>query len=545
MKIAIAQLDYRIGDFGKNTSRIIDCIRNAKSKKADLVVFAELAICGYPPKDFLEFNDFISLCEQSVEKIARCCIDIAAIVGGPSINPALKGKALHNSAYFLKDGKINQVIHKTLLPNYDIFDEYRYFEPNRVFECIELNGSRIALTICEDLWNIIDDPLYIENPMDHLIKERPDFAVNIAASPFSYSHDALRTSILQKNALKYKIPFFNVNHTGAQTELVFDGSSTIVSQDGSIFKLSSFQEEIKYFDLEEAKQGQGFGNYFLKNKSELIYLALIEGIKGYFQKLGFKKAVLGMSGGIDSAVVLALAAKALGKENVMAVMMPSPYSSPGSVSDSIEMIQRTGVDSQTIPIEAAMKAYESILSPAMAGLPEDITEENIQSRIRGAILMALSNKLNLILLNTSNKSEFAVGYSTLYGDSIGAISVLGDVYKTEVYDLAKYINEIDGDIIPLNIIEKAPSAELRPDQKDIDTLPPYEILDQILYQYIEKRQGPVEIIAQGFDELLVYRICKMVNQTEYKRFQAPPILRVSDKAFGSGRRLPIVAKYLG
>lgn len=545
MKIAIAQLDYRIGDFEINTSKIMKSIGDAKSKNIDLIVFAELAVCGYPPKDFLEFKDFISLCEHYIAKIAACCDGIAAIVGGPSINPALKGKALYNSAHFLKNGKINKVIHKTLLPNYDIFDEYRYFEPNRNFECIELNGRKIALTICEDLWNIIDDPLYIENPMDHLIKESPDFAVNIAASPFSYSHDAMRTEILKKNAMKYKIPVFNVNHTGAQTELIFDGNSTVVNQNGDIYKLGSFREEIKYFELDDVKKSRDFGNYISRDKSELIYHALIEGIKGYFQKLGFKKAVLGMSGGIDSAVVLALAAKALGNENVMAVMMPSPYSSQGSVSDSTDMIKRAGVAFQTIPIDAAMQAYDSMLKPAMEELPDDITEENIQSRIRGAILMALSNKLNLILLNTSNKSEFAVGYSTLYGDSIGAISVLGDVYKTEVYELAKYINEVDRDIIPLNIIEKAPSAELRPDQKDIDTLPPYEILDQILFQYIEKRQGPAEIIALGFDMELVFRICKMVNMSEYKRFQAPPILRVSDKAFGSGRRLPIVAKYLG
>ncbi len=545
MKIAIAQLDYRIGDFEKNTPAIIGCIQKAKSENADLVLFAELAVCGYPPKDFLEFNDFISLCGQSIKTIASHCTGIAAIVGAPSINPAPKGKALYNSAYFLKDGMISNVIHKTLLPNYDIFDEYRYFEPNRVFQCIELNGHKIALTICEDLWNIDDDPLYMENPMDHLTKENPEFAVNIAASPFSYSHDAFRTEILKKNALTYKIPFFYVNHTGAQTELVFDGSSTVINQNGAISKMASFKEDIRYFNLDEVKKGSGFESYIPMQKSESMYHALIEGIKGYFNKLGFKRAVLGMSGGIDSAVVLALAARALGKENVVAVMMPSPYSSPGSIDDSMLMINRLGVEYKTIPIEDAMIAYQKLLAPSFTGLGENITEENIQSRIRGAVLMALSNKLNLILLNTSNKSEFAVGYSTLYGDSIGALSVLGDVYKTEVYELASYINETDGNVIPQEIIEKAPSAELRPDQKDVDTLPPYDILDRILFQYIEKRKGPEEIISMGFDKELVYKICKMVNQTEYKRFQAPPILRVSDKAFGSGRRLPIVAKYLG
>ena len=545
MKIAIAQLDYHVGNFEKNSSKIIESIQKAKENEADLVIFSELCICGYPARDFLEFKDFIALCEKAVAEIAKHCMGIAAIVGAPAINTAPKGKALFNSAYFLKDGRIEKVIHKTLLPNYDIFDEYRYFEPNRKFECIELNGKKIALTICEDLWNIDDDPLYLENPMDQLIKENPDFAINIAASPFSFTHDDRRTKILQRNASTYHIPFFYVNHVGAQTELIFDGCSTIVLPDGKMYKMSAFKEDIQLFDLDAVKQGNGFGPYHPIDKYELIYNALIEGIKGYFNKLGFKKAVLGMSGGIDSAVVLALAAKALGKENVLAVLMPSPYSSEGSKTDSLEMINKLGVDHQIISIMPAMDAYTDLLAPSFTGTKPDITEENIQARIRGAILMGLSNKLNLIVLNTSNKSEFAVGYSTMYGDSIGAISVLGDVYKTEVYQLAAYINMVQGNAIPESIINKAPSAELRPDQKDADTLPAYEILDPILFQYIENRRGPMEIIEMSFDKELVYRICKMVNQTEYKRFQAPPVLRISDKAFGLGRRLPIVAKYLG
>jgi len=545
MKIAIAQLDYHVGNFEKNSSKIIESIQKARGNKADLVIFSELCICGYPARDFLDFKDFIALCEKAVAEIASHCTGIAAIVGAPAKNLAAKGKGLFNSAYFLKDGAVEKVIHKTLLPNYDIFDEYRYFEPNRKFECIELNGKKIALTICEDLWNIDDDPLYLENPMDHLVKENPDFAINIAASPFSFTHDDRRTKVLQRNAATYQIPFFYVNHTGAQTELIFDGCSTIVLPGGNMYKMAAFKEEIQYFDLDAVKQGNGFGPYKPIDKYELIYNALIEGIKGYFNKLGFKKAVLGMSGGIDSAVVLALTAKALGKENVLAVLMPSPYSSEGSKTDSIDMINKLGVDHQIIPILPAMNAYADLLAPSFAGLKPDITEENIQARIRGAILMALSNKLNLIVLNTSNKSEFAVGYSTMYGDAIGAISVLGDVYKTEVYQLAAYINKVQANTIPDSILKKAPSAELRPDQKDADSLPPYETLDPILFQYIENQRGPMEMIEMGFDKELVYRICKMVNQTEYKRFQAPPVLRVSDKAFGLGRRLPIVAKYLG
>ncbi|MGZ5281083.1 MAG: NAD+ synthase [Bacteroidia bacterium] len=544
MKIALAQLDFHVGNFQENTEKIIASIKEAEQKGAKLVVFPELAICGYPPRDFLEFKHFIELCENSINEIATHCNGIAAIVGSPSINPETKGKDLYNSAYFLKNGKVDTIVHKALLPTYDIFDEYRYFEPNTQFKCIELEGYKIALTICEDLWNINDNPLYISNPMDVLIQEKPDFAVNIAASPFSFTHDEKRTNILIQNAKQYLIPFFYVNHTGAQTELIFDGNSTVVNKEGKIYKMPSFTEKTQVFDLAEVNNGLGAKEYVKPDKYEVIYNALVEGIHDYFKKLGFKKATLGMSGGVDSALVLALAVKALGKENVLPVLMPSPYSSGHSVDDSLEMIKRLGTDHKIIHIEKIMKAYDETLEPHFKGLPPNITEENIQARARGAILMAICNKLNYILLNTSNKSEAAVGYSTMYGDSIGAISVLGDVYKTEIYELCKYVNNVQGNVIPENILTKAPSAELRPGQKDTDSLPPYEILDKILFQYIENHQGPREIISMGFNKELVYRILKMVNQNEFKRFQAPPILRVSDKAFGSGRRLPIVGKYL-
>lgn len=544
MKIALAQLDYHVGNFEDNTKKIIEHINKAKAEGADIVTFAELAICGYPPWDFVEFRHFIEQCEESIKKIATHCNGICAIIGSPTINPEVKGKDLYNSAYILYDGKIQDVVHKTLLPTYDIFDEYRYFEPNTKFKCIEYKGCKIALTICEDLWNINENPLYISNPMDELIKEKPDFAINIAASPFSFTHDEKRTKVLLQNATNYNLPFFYVNHIGAQTELIFDGASTVALPSGKVYKMPVFEETMQVYDVEEVKKGIGASIYQPIEKMELIYLALVEGIGDYFRKLGFKKAVLGLSGGVDSALVYALAVKALGKENVLPVLMPSPYTSDASNADALDMINRLGTDHKIIPIKTIMEAYDTTLEPHFEGRKKDIAEENIQARVRGALLMALANKFGLILLNTSNKSEMSVGYSTIYGDSIGGISVLGDVYKTEVFQLCDYINKREGDIIPENIIRKPPSAELRPDQKDSDSLPAYEVLDPILFQYIEQRQGPRELIAMGNDSDLVYRILKLVNTAEYKRFQAPPILRVSDKAFGVGRRLPIVGKYL-
>ena len=543
MKIALAQLDYHVGNFEENTSKIIQAISKAKKDGTDIIAFAELAICGYPAWDFLEFDDFINRCEASIREIAGHCKGIAAIIGGPSRNPVPEGKNLYNSAFFLNDGKVEKLIHKTLLPTYDVFDEYRYFEPNTAFACIEYMGKKIAVTICEDLWNLDDDPMYTINPMDYLTREHPDFAINIAASPFSYTHDASRVNVLRRNAAKYNIPFFYINHTGAQTELIFDGASMVVHPDGTIIKLPVFEEKISIFDLEEISNGK-YPEYIAPLKYELITKALVEGIRDYFHKMGFKKAVLGLSGGIDSAVVFALAVKALGKENVLPVLLPSPYTSDASNSEAIEMAKRLGTDHKIISIESIISSYESVLKPIFEGFEPGLAEENLQARSRGTLLMALSNKLGYILINTSNKSEIAVGYSTLYGDSIGAFSVLGDLYKTEVYELANYINATENNPIPEFIITRPPSAELRPGQKDSDSLPPYKILDEILFEYIENRKGPKEIIALGHDVETVQRILKLVNASEYKRFQAPPILRVSEKAFGVGRRLPIVAKYL-
>ena len=545
MKIALAQLNYHIGNFEKNTELIIENIALAKAKGADIVVFAELAICGYPPRDFLEFEDFISLCEEAAQQIAKHCMGIACIVGLPIKNEVLEGKDLYNAAYFMADGAVQKITKKALLPTYDVFDEYRYFEPNYEFECIDFKGKRIALTICEDLWNINDNPLYVSCPMDELMKQSPDLMINIAASPFNYKHDENRIQVLSDNAKKYKLPLFYVNQVGAQTEIIFDGGSLVFDQNGELkAEMKYFAEDLQIFDVDEIQHIEA-KNPPLERASDIsqIHDALILGIQDYFTKSGFTKAVLGLSGGIDSAVVCALACKALGAENVMAVLMPSKYSSDHSVKDALDLVNNFGCKHEIIEIIPAADAFDGMLANSFAGMLFNLTEENIQARCRGIVVMAMSNKFGYILLNTSNKSECAVGYGTLYGDMCGAIGVIGDVYKTQVFDLARYINK-DVELIPENTIVKPPSAELRPDQKDSDSLPDYSILDEILFQHIEMKKGSKAIIAQGFDEALVKRVLKMVNKAEFKRYQTPPILRVSPKAFGMGRRMPIVGKYM-
>ncbi len=544
MKIALSQLNFHIGNFDSNKNKIIESIEKAKTDNVDLIVFSELSISGYPPRDFLEFDDFIHKCNNAVNDIANECNGIAAVVGAPRLNKTGKGKRLYNSAFFLADGKIKNIVNKTLLPTYDIFDEYRYFEPNNEFKVIEYKGERIALTICEDLWNVDDIPMYNINPMDELIGQKPDFIVNIAASPFHTEQAKIRQEVLKKNAIKYKLPIYYVNHIGAQTELLFDGGSLYINAKGEIIdELKYFEEDFKVVEDKIEIKGnkpKRIGDY---SKIQLINDALVMGVKNYFNKLGFKKAILGLSGGIDSAVTLVIAVLALGKNNVEAILLPSQYSSEHSIKDAEDLANNLGIKYNTIPIKSVYNSFESSLEPFFKGLEFNIAEENIQARIRGVLLMAFSNKFGNILLNTSNKSEASVGYGTLYGDMNGGLSVIGDVYKTDVFKLAKYINR-DEEIIPINTIVKPPSAELRPDQKDSDSLPDYDILDAILNEYIENRQGPNEIIAKGYDKAIVEKVLKMVNTTEHKRYQTPPILRISSKAFGMGRRMPIVAKYL-
>lgn len=551
MKIALAQHNFQIANFEGNLELIRNSINKAKNEGVDLIVFSELSVCGYPPLDLLELKDFYDKCYESVVSIAQSCVGIAAIVGSPSINPNPQGKKLYNSAYVLYDGKIQDVVHKALLPNYDVFDEYRYFEPNRSFKIVEFKGYRIALTICEDLWDDqpTDNPfgktkLYTVSPMDELSRQNPDFMINIAASPFSYNKEKIKKRIFIEKAARYKLPLFYVNQVGGNTELIFDGGSMVIGRTGEVLsELETFKEDYKTFDIKPILSDSYLKEASLpKEDIEKIHEALVLGICDYFRKMGFTKATLGLSGGIDSAVTLVLAVEALGKENVRVLLMPSQYSSDHSIYDAIALAENLNVKFDIVPIHDVYYQLENTLRPLFAGLSADITEENIQARIRGTLLMAVSNKFGHILLNTSNKSEAAVGYGTLYGDMNGGLSVLGDVYKTRVYELANFINR-HKEIIPNNSIIKPPSAELRPGQKDSDSLPEYGILDQILHYYIEDQLSSSEIVKFGFDKTLVDRVIQMVNRNEYKRFQTPPILRISSKAFGIGRRVPIVAKY--
>ena len=559
MKICIAQQNYHIGNFEQNTEKILGAIEAAKNQGADFILFSEMSVCGYPARDFVEFEDFINKCYQSIDAIKQAADTIGVLIGSPARNPNKKGKDLYNAAFFLYEQKVVAEIHKTLLPTYDVFDENRYFEPADEWKVIEFKGQRLAITICEDIWNLGYNPLYRICPMDKMMDQDPTILLNLSASPFDYTHDEDRKATIKSNVLKYKIPLFYCNAVGSQTEIVFDGSSLVFDKDANLCgALPMFESALATFEynddgtinapiLEPANR--------MPNKElnpitliptlniEQVYQALVLGVKDYFNKMGFTKAIIGSSGGIDSAVTLAIACEALGKENVHAVLMPSPYSTYHSVNDAVALSQNLDNKYDIIPIQEVYEELLTTLKPLFKDLPFSLAEENIQSRSRGNILMAIANKFGYILLNTSNKSELATGYGTLYGDMAGGLGVLGDCYKLQVYELAKYINRHQ-EIIPKNIITKAPSAELRPNQKDSDSIPDYAVLDQILYQYIERRANPNDIKALGFDNALVDRTLKMVNNNEYKRNQFCPIIRISPKAFGVGRRMPIVGKYL-
>lgn len=563
MLIKLAQQNYHIGNFEQNGNKMIAAIEAAKQEGIDLIVFSELSVCGYPPRDFLEFTDFIEQSYQTIQRIAEHTRGIGVIVGAPARNPIREGKDLFNAAFLLYEGKIQGEVHKTLLPTYDIFDEYRYFEPAYEWKVLEFKGKKLAVTICEDIWNLGDNPLYRVCPMDLLMAQQPDIMINISASPFDYDHDEARKAIVQANVRKYKLPMVYCNAVGSQTEIVFDGGSLVYNASAKLVaELGYFTEDTAVVEWNEAGitlvKGQPplpvepspaltsptLSDYLVEKRNiGQVYEALLMGIRDYFSKMGFTRAIIGSSGGIDSAVTLALACEALGPENVRAILLPSPYSTEHSVNDAVELSRNLGNPYDIVAIKDVYETMLETVQPIFGNLPFSLAEENMQSRIRGNILMAIANKFGYILLNTSNKSELATGYGTLYGDMAGGLSVLGDVYKIQVYALAQYINR-HKEIIPQHIITKAPSAELRPNQKDSDSLPDYDQLDQVLFQYIEKRMGPGAIIAAGFDPQLVNRVLKLVNTNEYKRNQFCPIIRVSTKAFGVGRRVPIVGKYL-
>jgi len=559
MKIIIAQQNYHIGNFESNTRKIIDAIHSAKSKNADLIVFSEMCICGYPARDFLDFNDFINKCYESINTIKEYADGIAIIVGAPDRNPAKEGKDLFNAAFFLDEKEIKHIAHKTCLPNYDVFDEYRYFEPAYNWNVVEFKGSKIALTVCEDIWNLGDNPLYRICPMDILMQQHPDLMINISASPFDYTHIEDRKSIIKANVLKYKLPLIYCNAVGSQTEIVFDGASLVFDKDANLCcQLSQFKEETKEVNIDtngdideniiepaiSLPDQQLVPLHFVADLNiSQVYEAIILGIKDYFSKMKFSKAIIGSSGGIDSAVTLVLACEALGAENVRAILMPSEFSTSHSINDAERLSKKLNNPYDIISIKNIYNQFIKELEPIFENRPFSLAEENLQSRTRGNLLMAIANKFGYILLNTSNKSELSTGYGTLYGDMAGGLGVIGDCYKTQVYELAKFINSAK-EIIPENIISKAPSAELRPEQKDSDSLPEYDILDRILYQYIERVKGPNEIKQQGFDASLVDKVLRLVNINEYKRNQFCPIIRVSPKAFGVGRRVPIVGSYL-
>ncbi|MFO7574178.1 MAG: NAD+ synthase [Bacteroidales bacterium] len=550
MKITLAQINPHPGNIGYNCRKICDSIRKAAAEGSDLIVFPELCVTGYPPMDLLESQKFLEQTAEAAGLIAAECKSIAAIIGLPSQNHKPKGKRLFNSALFLDEGKVISTTSKALLPTYDVFDEYRYFEPADSFKTVEWKGKNIAITICEDLWDEQpfnhkkgDISLYKTSPMEELKRLNPDLVINISAAPFAHNRLAIREEIFRNKAAKYRIPVIMVNQTGANTDLVFDGASLVIDSEGTVrARLPFFSEASFTFCIDKINDINSREITPMPGKAILIHDAVVTGLRDYLFKTGQKKMLLGLSGGIDSAVCAALAVEAVGSENVTGLMMPSRYSSDHSLKDAVKLAGNLGIKWEKIEIEKPHKGFEEALKPVFEGTKSDTTEENIQARIRAILLMAYSNKFGYLVLNTSNKSEAATGYGTLYGDMAGAISPLGDIYKTDVYRIARHINR-KKEIIPENSITKPPSAELKAGQKDTDSLPPYEILDEILFRYIELIRDPQSIIAEGFNEQTVKRVIKMVNSNEYKRYQAPPSIRVSSKAFGSGRRIPLVSGF--
>jgi len=543
LKIALAQPNVIIGHFAQTVALVKETTEKAKREGAHIIIFPELFLTGYPPLDRLEQSDFLRKCELALEEIKAMSENIGIIMGAPSVNTSGKGKQLYNSAYFFYNNQILHCANKGLIPNYDVFDEYRYFEPSSEFFVAEFEGHKIALTICEDLWDKSDFMEYKVHPMSVLMQQHPDFIINIAASPFDYLKYETRKNILIRKASETGLPLFYVNNIGAHDRLIFDGGSMAISPKGEVCsQLRFFEEDFQVVSLNNTRDSFNPLKSLDIPAVEKIRKALVLGIRDFFKKNNFKTAVIGLSGGVDSALVAALAVEALGHQNVHSVFMPTDYSSEESLNDAQQQAENLNISFDIVNIESNFRNILTLLSPVLGNTEEGITEENLQSRLRGLILMAYSNKHGHILLNTSNKSELATGYGTLYGDMCGSLSVIGDLYKTQAYELCHEINK-NKEIIPSNIITKAPTAELKPNQKDTDSLPPYPLLDTMLFHYLELG-STFETIASlpDSDEELTRKILRMVDRNEFKRFQAPPVLRVSPKAFGSGRRFPLVEK---
>jgi NAD+ synthetase len=544
VKIALAQINPTVGDFSGNLKKIVAASRRAAALGARLTVFSELVICGYPPADFLEKPSFLARCRTAVDELAAATRDLkTAVVAGVALAAeGESGKPAVNAAVLLNGGHLLLEQHKRLLPFYDIFDEQRYFVPSRPQRVVELDGVRLAITICEDAWNdknFWPRRLYTVDPIEELMRQQPGVLINLSSSPFWHGKRAIRRQMLAAIARHNSIPVLLSNQVGGNDSLIFDGSSLALNAQGELIaQAASFEEDLVLVDPFDAPVVPNPED----DDTEAAYRALVLGTRDYVRKCGFSKALVALSGGIDSALVACIAADALGAENVVSIGMRSPYSSAGAIDDSRRLAANLGIRFELIPISGLFSEFTEALGPLFAGRKPDSTEENIQARIRGSLMMALSNKFSALVLTTGNKSEMAVGYCTLYGDMVGALAVIGDLVKTRVYQVCRWLNRA-GEVIPAAILEKPPSAELRPDQKDTDSLPPYEILDPILEGYVERYETPEQIAqANGFPLELVQQVVRLVERSEYKRQQAAPVLKVTSKSFGTGRRFPIAVK---
>jgi len=549
VKIALAQINPTVGDFAGNIAKIVSASQRAAGSGARLTVFSELVVCGYPPADLLDKPSFLACCASAIEELghATASLPTAVLVGVALPAPAGSGKRAVNAAVLLDKGHVLLEQHKMLLPFYDVFDEQRYFAPATSQRVIDFEGERLAITICEDAWNdknFWPDRLYPVDPVEDLMHQKPTILINISASPFWHGKRQIRQRMLAAISHVYKVPIFLCNQVGGNDSLIFDGSSFALAVDGTLLaEAASFREDIVMANSRTpSDRPLAVAGSEADEETEAAYEALVLGTRDYVLKTGFSKVLLGLSGGIDSALVAAIAVDALGAENVLGVGMPSQYSSTGSVDDSRKLAANLGIRFETLPIADLFQQFSHTLEPLFAGKKPDLTEENLQSRIRGVLLMALSNKFSSLVLTTGNKSEMAVGYCTLYGDMVGALAVIGDLVKTRVYALSRWVNR-NGEVIPEAILTKAPSAELRPDQKDTDSLPPYDVLDPILEAYVERYETTAQIVsAYGFSPAVVEQIVRLVERTEYKRQQAAPVLKVTPKSFGMGRSFPIAAR---